>query len=310
MLYASICAGTDLHVVGGAFAGDVRYPSIIGHESIGEVVEVGPEVMNFRVGDHVTRVSAQSSSVGVALSWGGMCEFGVARDHVAMKQAGLSESHWRDFEVNRVIPRGLMEAVYEPIIITWRETYNYVSRIGTKTGDRVMISGSGANGLALAAMAKALGAETIVIGSASRRDEIERVGARALDYRDLEALELFVDNEIGSVSILIDATGKSNSLNQLLPLLKERGIVGVYGMDDFNSYVLEPLRGPSFSFYNGGYYEPDAHDAVIALIQGGQLDPSIWIRSETVFGWSNVQAAYEAAEQRKLIKPVIRLTDE
>jgi hypothetical protein len=81
-------------------------------------------------------------------------------------------------------------------------------------------------------------------------------------------------------------------------------------MDDFNSYVLEPLRGPSFSFYNGGYYEPDAHDAVIALIQGGQLDPSIWIRSETVFGWSNVQAAYEAAEQRKLIKPVIRLTDE
>jgi len=46
-----IC-GTDIHVIRGEFA-PTRYPIIPGHEFCGEVVGVGSEVRNVRVGDFV-----------------------------------------------------------------------------------------------------------------------------------------------------------------------------------------------------------------------------------------------------------------
>lgn len=310
MLYGSVCSGTDTHVIDGTFAEEeVAYPSIIGHESIGEVIEVGSSVRNFALGDHVTRVSAQESSAGVALSWGGMCELGVARDHAAMRDDGLPESEWADFTINEVIPPGIIAPVHEPMIITWRETYDYMRRLAFSEGDRVLVSGSGANGLSLAAMGVVLGGQVTVVGSGTRRAEAERVGARAVDYRDERAVADLVAQEYRSHSVIIDATGKSGSINHLLPLLRPEGTVGVYGMDDFANYALEPLRAPSFRFYNGGYHEPDAHDAVIALIRDGRLDASVWIREDAAFDWSNIESAYVAAADRSLIKPVVRLHD-
>ena len=46
-----IC-GTDIHVIRGEFA-PTRYPIIPGHEFCGEVVGVGGEVRNLKVGDFV-----------------------------------------------------------------------------------------------------------------------------------------------------------------------------------------------------------------------------------------------------------------
>jgi threonine dehydrogenase-like Zn-dependent dehydrogenase len=310
MLYGAVCSGTDTHVIHGTFQEEeVVYPSIIGHESVGEVIEVGSAVRNFAPGDHITRVSAQESSVGVALSWGGMCEFGVARDHVAMRQDGLAESEWADYSINQVIPSGIMTPAHEPMVITWRETHDYMRRLAFSRGERILISGSGANGLSLAAMGVLLGGQVTLIGSASRRIETERVGARAIDYRSDAAVAELIDREAGAYSVVIDATGKSGSLDRLLPVLRPEATLGVYGMDDFDSYTLRPLRASSFRFYNDGYYEPDAHEPVMALIRDGQLDASVWIREEEAFDWSNIASAYAAAQDRSLVKPVVRLFD-
>jgi hypothetical protein len=79
-------------------------------------------------------------------------------------------------------------------------------------------------------------------------------------------------------------------------------------MDDLTDYSMRPLNGPSrFSIYNGGYYEADAHAPVVELLRRGRLDPSIWIDRDRAFGWHNVADAYEAARERTLLKPVIRL---
>jgi L-iditol 2-dehydrogenase len=305
ILYGSVCAGTDTHVVRGRLG--AQYPSIIGHESIGEVIAVGSEVRSFRQGDHVTRVFAQASSAGLALSWGGMCEFGVARDHRAMRMAGLAESEWARFAVNEVMPPGLMSAVHEPIMITWRETFDYVRRLGVSARDRVVVSGSGANGLSLAAMSVLLGADVTVVGSASRGREVDRIGADGIDYRDESRVSEFVDVNRGRVAVLIDATGQSGSIDVLLPTLRAEGVLGVYGLDDARSYQIQPLRTQSFRVYNGGYREADAHEPVVALVRAGKLDASIWIDESMAFGWHDIQNAFEAAEQRTLLKPVVRL---
>jgi D-arabinose 1-dehydrogenase-like Zn-dependent alcohol dehydrogenase len=308
MLYGSICAGTDTHIVNREFD-DILYPSIVGHESIGEVVKVGPNVKNFSVGDHITRVSAQPSTAGMGLSWGGMCEYGVARDHEAMKSAGLPREQWDSFRVNQVIPSGLLDDVYEPMFITWRETLSFILRLGITRGAKVLVSGSGANGLALAAMSNALGAQATIIGSANRSWECISVASSYIDYRDDNGLASFIEQARGTMDFLIDATGNSAALNKLIPTLTGGGSVAVYGMDELEGYTLYPmLAGGSFSFYNDGYDEAETHSRVVDLVQRNELDPAIWIDRKNVFEWSNINEAFTAAASRTQIKPVVRLT--
>ena len=48
---ATAICGSDLHLYHGSF--DVEGPFTVGHEFVGEVVETGSEVRNFRSGDRV-----------------------------------------------------------------------------------------------------------------------------------------------------------------------------------------------------------------------------------------------------------------
>ena len=77
MLYGSVCAGTDTHLVHGhpPFCDWVAAPFILGHESIGRVVSVGAKVRNLNPGELITRVGCPP--VGdLACGWGGFAEVG------------------------------------------------------------------------------------------------------------------------------------------------------------------------------------------------------------------------------------------
>jgi threonine dehydrogenase-like Zn-dependent dehydrogenase len=53
-LTASAICGTDLHMIRGTFPG-MRPGTILGHEGVGIVEEIGPNVRNLKVGDSLTR---------------------------------------------------------------------------------------------------------------------------------------------------------------------------------------------------------------------------------------------------------------
>ena len=129
MLYGTTCTGTDTHVIDGTFCEHIDYPSVIGHESIGRVIKKGSKVRNFEVGDLITRVRTRANEK-VKISWGGMCEYGMACDHKAMKEDGYEPSVWSSYRVNQVIPKDLIEPIDATMIITWRETLSYINRIG------------------------------------------------------------------------------------------------------------------------------------------------------------------------------------
>lgn len=308
-LYGATCTGTDLHVISGTFAEHVDYPSVIGHESIGEVIEVGKKVRNFKVGDLITRVGTRAQD-DVKLSWGGMCEYGLAVDTQAAWLDGVDPKEWRYFCINQVIPRGIISPEFAPMIITWRETLSYIKRIGVFPGSKVFISGSGGNGISLACMAAICGAEEVVMtGNISREETAKKAGVTCyLDYKNEQAVENFLKNHTGCFDIIIDATGKKGSLDKFLPILHSGGTVGIYGMDDYNRYTLNPLMGPArINIYNGGYYEPETHQKVIDLIRAGSLDASLWIDINHIFTWENAASAYDYVKEKKAIKSVIRL---
>lgn len=309
--YAGICSGTDTHVIDGSF-GPQRFPIVLGHESVGEVVAVGRRVRSFQPGDLVTRTSLPASGDGsFELGWGGMAEYTVARDHQQLAADGYPEQQWQPARVNQVIRSTSLPRHHLPMYITWRETCSYTQRLQVTAGTRVVVSGSGANGLSIAAMSRLLGASDVtIVGSASRRTAAELAGAtRVVPYTDSGALEAFVQAHRGRIDLLVDATGIRHSLDPLLPLLAADGIVSVYGLDDIDTYAINPRRASSFRFIDPGYDEAAAHGFIEDAVDAGRLTAQAWIDDSRIFSWGNVAAAYRAARERTLVKPIVNLAE-
>ena len=86
LLYGATCTGTDNHLIAGRFPWPVTYPTVLGHESIGRVLAVGPKVRSFRTGDLITRAGTlPPPGADFHVNWGGFAEYGIARDHWVMQ---------------------------------------------------------------------------------------------------------------------------------------------------------------------------------------------------------------------------------
>lgn len=311
-LYGATCAGTDLSVIDGKFAWGNVYPSIIGHETIGRVVEVGKKVRNFKVGDLISRVYTRETD-GVGLSWGGMSEYGLAVDHEAMWADGIDQTEWDGYRVNQVIPEGVIDPIDATMIITWRENLSWINRMGVSQGDKVLVVGSGANGISIAACAAIRGGEVTVVGNEKRRVPSMKTGiAGYVNYKEKDEVEKLIRENPSSYAYLIDATGVKETLTPYMSMLQEGGTVAVYGMNDFYSYTFNPILGPkSFRFYNsyaGVYDEAETHKEVIELIRAGKLDANNWLDKENIFTWDNAPDAYTHVREKKAIKAVIKLS--
>lgn len=311
-LYGATCAGTDLSVIDGKFAWGNVYPSIIGHETIGRVVEVGKKVRNFKVGDLISRVYTRETD-GVGLSWGGMSEYGLAVDHEAMWADGIDQTEWDGYRVNQVIPEGVIDPIDATMIITWRENLSWINRMGVSQGDKVLVVGSGANGISIAACAAIRGGEVTVVGNEKRRVPSMKTGiAGYVNYKEKDEVEKLIRENPSSYAYLIDATGVKETLTPYMSMLQEGGTVAVYGMNDFYSYTFNPILGPkSFRFYNsyaGVYDEAETHKEVLELIRAGKLDANNWLDKENIFTWDNAPDAYTHVREKKAIKAVIKLS--
>lgn len=85
-----ICNSTDRKLIEGALPWAPSPPFVLGHESVGRVLEVGALVRKFRIGDRVTRAQShwagEIPNLGVCI--GGFAERGTVRDVEAMVAAG------------------------------------------------------------------------------------------------------------------------------------------------------------------------------------------------------------------------------
>ena len=313
-LYGTTCTGTDLSVIDGKFAWGNVYPSIIGHETVGRVISVGKKVRNFKVGDLISRVYTRDTD-GVGLSWGGMSEYGLAVDTQAMWADGIPQEQWDGFRVNQVIPAGVIDPMDATMIITWRENLSWINRMGVSQGDRVLVVGSGANGMSIAACAAIRGGIVTTVGSAARREPSLRTGIAAyVDYRDQDAVDQLIRDNPARYAYIIDATGTKETLTPYMSMLMEGGTAAVYGMNDFYQYTFNPILGPkSFRFFNsyaGVYDEPETHEEVIDLIRAGTLNASNWLDKEHIFTWDNAPEAYTHVREKRAVKALIKLSDE
>ncbi len=309
VLYASVCSGTDNHIVANDAYFDADYPLILGHEGIGRVVKLGARVRNIQIGDVVTRVfNRLPSDSGFQMKWGAFAEYAVATDWQAMRDDGLDQGVWTRYRVHRVLPASI-EPMNATMVITWRETKSFLDRLELKKGDTVIIIGSGANARALSDHIKNLGGRCLVVGSSKREHLFSHVGLVGyISYRDPELVSK-VKDLVGAdlVDGIIDAVGDDATANSLLPFMKDAGPFGLYGLNNWSTYALNiTLAQGDIRFFSGEQYdEASAHDVIIKDITQGNLNASDYISKSHVYSLDQIDVALEASQGDEVFKAVI-----
>lgn len=313
MCYGATCAGTDIHLMDGLHPNPVKFPTILGHESVGRVVEVGPKVRNFRPGDLVSRVGAPAGLLPeLNVNWGGFSQYGIARDHWEMRIDGVDQSQWDRYRVNQIIDPGIDEKT-APMLITWRETLSYTNRIGVQAGKIVLLIGSGANALAFVAHCCNLGAKVIVVGSSSREQNFRIFPVCGyVNYRGEHLLEevrnLMQQLQISGFDFILDGVGGADVANVALPLLKKDGSFCNYGWNGRRNYVLNPFNAAhSFRVYSDGYDEEESNAQTQAMVLEGKLFAEPWYDMANPVPLSQIDRAYDSLRRHEALKYLIEL---
>jgi 2-desacetyl-2-hydroxyethyl bacteriochlorophyllide A dehydrogenase len=232
-----IC-GTDIHVLEGDFA-PTRYPIVPGHEFCGEVVAVGSEVGEVRVGDFVAvdpslfcgrcyfcqlgrgNLCENWNAIGVGAAYGASAEF---------VRAPASNA----YVLPKDIPRR-WSALVEPLSCA----VHGFDMLDMKLATSYLIYGAGTMGLMLAQLASHAGAKTVDVVdiNPSRFDRARQLGAKRVAATPDEL------DEPRGWDVVIDATGAVPAIEDALRRVKRGGTFLVFGVASANATArFSPFR--------------------------------------------------------------------
>lgn len=237
---ATMCGicGSDLHPYH-TDMGSSNY--CMGHEAVGEVVEVGSDVRNFAVGDRVlipasigcgacpqclkgSVILCETNSSFKAYGQGDPSIPGCQAEAVAVTAA--DNNLWR-------LPDEFSDEL--GIMLTDNiATASFCTRMGeVGPGDKVAVIGLGPVGLQTVMMARAMGAERIfgVDLVADRRKAAERLGAEPIDEPNV--VEALMERTAGKgVDVALDATGGPITTRLGIDMLRRGGRFAAIGVSE------------------------------------------------------------------------------
>lgn len=307
----SICAATDTHLVDGTFprAWTSKLPFVLGHESAGRVVSVGPKVRTLKAGQLVVRpmwFPPGRVHQGIGSSWGGFASWGIVRDTwvEAEDTGGPTDTWWRNS-----LPLPDMPARDATLFVTWRDTMSCLMQLKVGAGQRVVVFGSGGNGLSFTRFATLRGARVVMVGSPARSDKVLRLGAVAsIDYRVGDHIPALVKEAFGGAGadVVIEAVGSGQDLPRMLKCLADRGRLFLFGIPGDLQFPANLFDGPpEYSVIRKTAEEFQSHAQVLADYQSGAIRPEDFCDGELPL--ADIQRGFEAIRRREAIKLTVQL---
>ncbi len=231
----AIC-GTDMRILTGKKTRGVRYPSIIGHEICGEISEVGKNIKNFKIGDHIAVANVipchschscltgrenaclNRKAIGYEFN-GGFAEY------VLIPAIALQSNNLIKLPNDISFAEG---ALIEPLACCIRGLKN----AGTKFGDVVLIVGAGPIGLMHMQLAKIAGAKTVIVSEPieSRRKKAEILGADIIVNplkENLSDIVMSATEGLGA-DVIMMAIGVPQLVNSTLKLCCKGGTMNLF----------------------------------------------------------------------------------
>ncbi len=311
---------SDIHTVWEGAIGE-RHNMILGHEGVGEVVEVGSLVKDFKPGDKVIIPAitpdwnSREAQRGYSMHSGGML-------------AGWKFSNFKDgvfgefFHVNdadgnlALLPEGVSPAEATMLSDMVPTGFHGVELADVQFGDDVVVIGIGPVGLMAVAGAALRGAANLfAVGSRPNCVEAaKKYGATdIINYRDGSIVEQVMEKTGGrGVDRVIIAGGDVNTMSQAITMLKPGGCIGNVNYlgsgDSIGVPRIEWGCGMSHKTIRCGLM-PGGRvrmEKLAELVRLGRLDLSLLL-THRFSGFEKIEEALMLMREkpRDLIKPVV-----
>jgi NADPH2:quinone reductase len=196
---------TDAQLRAGTYLpGAPKPPFTPGYELVGVVEELGPGCSTLRVGDRI----------GALTVWGADAE------RVCVPESGAVD-----------VPDDLDPAEVLSLLFPYMTAYQVLHRTAkVRNGETVLVHGAaGRVGVAALELAAVTGLRVFGTASARDRENVERLGAVAIDYRNEDFLARV--REAGGVDVVVDSLGGPISLRSFRAL-RPGGRLVVFGRYD------------------------------------------------------------------------------
>jgi alcohol dehydrogenase len=299
--------GINLHKVGS-----------IGHEFIGIVELVGPDVTDLTKGDLV--IAPFKFSDGVCAN----CKNGFQAECVHGSAFGNGETDGGQGQSVRVpfasttlvkVPKGDysedMLASFLSLSDVMCTGYHAAISADIKQGDTVAVVGDGAVGLSGVIAAKLLGAGRIIALSRNpaRQKLAREFGATDIvEERGDEAVEAVMKLTDGiGVDAALECVGTDESMATAVGIARPGSMIGAVGVPNYTSFDYKNLFWKNVGIRGGvapaRKYIPELLEAVIS----GRINPGRVFDFRTEL--ENIGEAYAAMDERRAVKSLLRVSE-
>ena len=235
ILFCGVCH-SDLHMARNEWK-NTLYPVVPGHEIVGRVTAVGPQVTQYKVGDLVGVGCLVDSCRTCASCEEGLeqyCENGFVLTYNGQdRQTG--ENTYGGYSTNMVVdeafvlrvPGNLDPAGVAPLLCAGITTYSPLRTWGAGPGKKVGVVGLGGLGHMGVKLAHAMGAHVVLFTtSASKIEDGKRLGAdEVVVSRNASEMEAHAN----SFDLIVNTVAAQHDLNPFINLLKRDGTLVLVG---------------------------------------------------------------------------------
>jgi D-arabinitol dehydrogenase (NADP+) len=306
VLATGVC-GTDLHLHHGEFG--PTYPLIPGHEVVGEVLSLGSEVDQLRIGQRVA-VDNTVACGGCSECIRGLpvfCKKGIA--HGVNAPGGFAELFStradRCFDVDDLAVEVAVFAEPTACVVHGLDV------LSMQSGSNVLLFGAGPTGLILTQLLVASGAGclTVAAPTQAKLDLAKSFGADhtvLMDRRDASASR----SELQAIApdgfdVVVDATGVLGVLEQAIAHTRTAGTVFVYGMTaEADLWKVSPYDIFRRELVvRGSFAQQFAFDRSLVALRNGRVNTDGIITHR--FSLDEYQLALDAITDSSCIKSII-----
>lgn len=223
---------TDLHAANGDWPVKPNPPFIPGHEGVGYVVEVGPNVKHIKVGDRV--------GVPWLYSACGHCEYCLDAWETLCRQqqntgysvnGSFAEYVVADANYVGILPDNVSFVEIAPVLCAGVTVYKGLKMTDTKPGDWVVISGIGGLGHMAVQYAKAMGLNVAAVDiDDAKLDLAKRLGATVTVNAMKTDPAAYLQKEIGGAHGALVTAVSPKAFEQALGMVRRGGTVSLVGL--------------------------------------------------------------------------------
>jgi threonine dehydrogenase-like Zn-dependent dehydrogenase len=296
-----ICNSTDWKLIEGEFVSG-SYPMLLGHESVGQVIDVGERVQSFQVGDRVLRSRLEDAHVpfaGGRSCWGGFVERALVTDVWARK--GVSYNAFAH-------PQQIVPAHIRPVeavaMITLKETLSCLHYSDVKPGHSLAIVGTGPVAQTLVLFAHLAGIHPLVVFGrrAAWQARFAELGVDAYVHGEELPAQVRTILDAGGFDRAIEAVGARTALSRCLQVVKPEGKVNLYGIaPESEPYLAEEIADPRV--FRGSVAEAEEHEVLLEWMAQGKVDLTDWISD--VMPWTDYQRGFDMVADKRANKVVL-----